>query len=152
MQLPSRRPLVCSNRNLAFGKLLTNPSGLTKIGPNGNGNINFRTVPKALILLFRMSCGEGWNAVMSDFEINEPFCVKGDSFLESDCGSEGYARALFVSWNIVSMYIFVSLVSIYLQHHGCSITNKGYLVCLSHFREFQLCVPTVWQPVCSFQG
>jgi len=96
---------------LVYAIALTQTFGLTKIGPNGSGNVNFRTVPKALILLFRMSCGEGWNSVMSDFELHEPFCVKGRSFLDSDCGSEGYARALFVSWNIISMYIFVSLVS-----------------------------------------
>lgn len=31
--------------------------GLTRIGPNGSGTINFRTIPNALVLLFRMSCG-----------------------------------------------------------------------------------------------
>jgi voltage-dependent calcium channel len=31
--------------------------GLTRIGPNGSGAINFRTIPNALVLLFRMSCG-----------------------------------------------------------------------------------------------
>jgi len=31
--------------------------GLTRIGPNGSGTINFRTIPNALVLLFRMSVG-----------------------------------------------------------------------------------------------
>jgi hypothetical protein len=31
--------------------------GLTKFGENGKSNLNFRTVPKALILLFVMTCG-----------------------------------------------------------------------------------------------
>ena len=48
---------------------------------------------------------------MSDFEIAEPQCVHGATFFESDCGSSIYARVLFVSWNIISMYIFVSMVS-----------------------------------------
>lgn len=47
---------------------------------------------------------------MSDYEVTVPMCVRGESFFESDCGSQGYARALFVSWNILSMYIFVSMV------------------------------------------
>jgi hypothetical protein len=37
--------------------LMVSGIGLTRIGPNGNGNMNFRTVPKALILLFSMTCG-----------------------------------------------------------------------------------------------
>ncbi|CUS06927.1 unnamed protein product [Tuber aestivum] len=94
---------------LVYAIALTQTFGLTRIGPNGNGNMNFRTVPKALILLFRMTCGEGWNQIMSDFEVSHPDCVYGENFYESDCGSQGYARALFVSWNILSMYIFVSM-------------------------------------------
>ncbi|KAF8440127.1 Ion transport protein-domain-containing protein [Terfezia claveryi] len=117
---------------LVYAIALTQTFGLTKIGPNGNGNVNFRTVPKALILLFRMSCGEGWNSVMSDFELNEPFCVKGKSFLDSDCGSEGYARALFVSWNIISMYIFVSLfVSLIYESFSYVYQRSGNLSSVS---------------------
>ena len=56
---------------------------------------------------------EGWNEIMSDYEIREPACVLGSTFFDSDCGSQVYANALFVSWNILSMYIFVSMVSAY---------------------------------------
>ncbi|KAJ5628092.1 hypothetical protein N7490_010320 [Penicillium lividum] len=31
------------------------------------------------------------------------------NFLENDCGSAGWSRTLFIAWNIISMYIFVSL-------------------------------------------
>jgi hypothetical protein len=55
---------------------------------------------------------EGWNEIMSDYEIHEPACVHGPTFFDSDCGSQVYANALFVSWNILSMYIFVSMVSL----------------------------------------
>ena len=95
---------------LVFSIALTQAFSLTRFGANENTNINFRNVPKALILLFRMSIGEGWNSLMEDFaQIQPPFCVIGDTFLNSDCGSEGWARGLFVAWNIISMYIFVSL-------------------------------------------
>ena len=95
---------------LVFAIALTQTFGLTRFGTNENGNLNFRNVPKALILLFRMSCGEGWNAIMEDFAtIIPPSCVENELFYESDCGSAAWARSLFIAWNILSMYIFVSL-------------------------------------------
>ncbi|KAI9839940.1 MAG: hypothetical protein M1819_000132 [Sarea resinae] len=95
---------------LVYAIALTQTFGLTRFGSNETGNLNFRTVPKALILLFRMSCGEGWNQIMEDFAmISEPNCVGSSDFFWTDCGSESWARGLFISWNILSMYIFVSL-------------------------------------------
>ncbi|TAQ88335.1 hypothetical protein B7494_g3339 [Chlorociboria aeruginascens] len=95
---------------LVFAIAMTQTFGLTRFGSNETDNLNFRTVPKALILLFRMSCGEGWNQIMEDYAtITPPLCVFGDSFFDSDCGSVQWARALFILWNILSMYIFVSL-------------------------------------------
>jgi hypothetical protein len=81
---------------------------------------------------------------MNDFVVDEPACVRGHTFFDSDCGSSVYAHALFVSWNILSMFIFVSMVS-------CNSSDKVaamLMVCtvyFSHFREFQLCVSAVWR-------
>lgn len=95
---------------LVYAIALTQTFGLTRFGTMESGNLNFRNVPKALILLFRMSCGEGWNNIMEDFAtITYPNCVQNPAFFESDCGSAAWARILFISWNILSMYIFVSL-------------------------------------------
>src|SRR5436190_262285 len=95
---------------LVYAIALTQIFGLTKFGAGESGNLNFRDVPKALILLFRTSCGEGWNGIMEDFAaMVPPYCTAEDDFLKSDCGSAAWARGLFISWNIVSMYIFVSL-------------------------------------------
>ncbi|OAX84507.1 hypothetical protein ACJ72_01123 [Emergomyces africanus] len=95
---------------LVYAIALTQIFGLTKFGGGETGSINFRDVPRALILLFRTSVGEGWNEVMEDFAtMVPPYCTAGDQFFESDCGSAGWSRTLFISWNIVSMYIFVSL-------------------------------------------
>jgi len=68
-------------------------------------------VLKALILLFRISIGDGWNQIMEDYAAYTvlPFCVEDKNFLKSDCGSTLYARFLFISWNILSMYFFTSL-------------------------------------------
>ena len=95
---------------LVFAIALTQTFGLTRFGSQETGNLNFRTVPKALIVLFRMSCGESWNAIMEDFATNiPPSCVEDSVFYRSDCGSAAWARSLFIAWNILSMYIFVSL-------------------------------------------
>jgi hypothetical protein len=95
---------------LVYAIAFTQTFGLTRFGPNGDDNINFRTVPKALILLFRMSVGEGWNQIMIDFaNIVPPYCTSSDKYYDGDCGSAQWAYALFVSWNIISMYIFVNL-------------------------------------------
>lgn len=95
---------------LVYAIALTQTFGLTKFGKMETSNLNFRTVPKALILLFRMSNGEGWNQIMEDFATTtSPQCVVSENFFDSDCGSAAWARALFISWNILSMYIFVSL-------------------------------------------
>ena len=119
---------------LAYAIALTQTFGLTRFGSSETGNLNFRNVPKALILLFRMSCGEGWNEIMEDFAtITHPNCVVADSFYDSDCGSAAWARALFISWNILSMYIFVSLfVSlifesfsyVYQRSNGLSVVSR----------------------------
>ncbi|KAJ0167466.1 Calcium-channel protein cch1 [Colletotrichum tanaceti] len=95
---------------LVFAIALTQAFSLTRFGESEGANINFRSVPNALILLFRMSCGEGWNQVMEDYAtIEPPLCVDNPDFFDSDCGSKPWARFLFVAWNILSMYIFVNL-------------------------------------------
>ena len=95
---------------LVYAIALTQTLGLTRFGSLESANLNFRTVPNALILLFRMSCGEGWNQIMEDYaQIESPLCVGTGSFYMDDCGSAAWARILFISWNIVSMYIFVSM-------------------------------------------
>ncbi|KAI9851648.1 MAG: calcium channel protein [Thelocarpon superellum] len=119
---------------LTFAIALTQTFGLTRFGPNETVNLNFRDVPKALILLFRMSSGEGWNQIMEDYaHISEPYCVSDGNFFDSDCGSAAWARVLFISWNILSMYIFVSLfVSlifesfsyVYQRSNGLSVVSR----------------------------
>lgn len=95
---------------LVFAIAFTQTFGLTRFSKNETDNINFRDVPKALILLFRCSTGEGWDQIMEDYAgVVPPFCTIGDNFLSGDCGSAAWARALFISWNILSMYIFVNM-------------------------------------------
>lgn len=95
---------------LVFAIAMTQAFSLTRFGPNEDNVVNFRTVPHALILLFRVSVGEGWNEIMEDYaDIAPPFCTDAPNFFDSDCGSAAWARFLFCFWNILSMYIFVNL-------------------------------------------
>lgn len=95
---------------LVFAIALTQSFSLTRFGSSETSNVNLRTVPNALILLLRMSCGEGWNQLMEDYaDVQPPLCVEAPTFFESDCGSKAWARVLFIAWNIISMYIFVNL-------------------------------------------
>jgi hypothetical protein len=119
---------------LVYAIAMTQTFGLTRFGSQGTNNLNFRDVPRALIVLFRMSVGEGWNQIMEDYAtIQPPLCVDTELFFNSDCGSSTWARALFISWNILSMYIFVSLfVSliyesfsyVYQRSSGHAIVNR----------------------------
>ncbi|CAK9438796.1 uncharacterized protein LODBEIA_P30200 [Lodderomyces beijingensis] len=94
---------------LVFAIAMNQIFGLTKIGPNGTGNLNLRSVPKTLIVLFRCSFGEGWNYIMEDYTLAAPFCTNGENLDHNDCGSKQYAYILFISWNIISMYIFLNM-------------------------------------------
>ncbi|KAI5206104.1 hypothetical protein E4T39_02644 [Aureobasidium subglaciale] len=95
---------------LVFAIAFTQTFGLTRFAEGETDNQNFRTVPKALVMLFRMSSGEGWNEVMADFtSVVPPYCTIGKHYYDGDCGSDGWAVALFVSWNILSMYVFMNL-------------------------------------------
>lgn len=95
---------------LVFAIAMNQAFGLTKFGSQETDNLNFRDVPKALVLLFRMSCGEGWNEIMEDYAtMSPPMCTYDGNFFLDDCGSAPWARTLFIAWNIISMYLFVSL-------------------------------------------
>ncbi|OXH34034.1 high-affinity cell membrane calcium channel [Cryptococcus neoformans] len=84
--------------------------GLTKEGNNAGTRFqNYYTFGNALLMLAFMSTGEGWNGYMHDYTIQEPRCTENGNFLESDCGSAPGAYVLFISWNIISMYIFVNM-------------------------------------------
>ncbi|KAK9458636.1 Ion transport protein-domain-containing protein [Lipomyces oligophaga] len=104
--------------------------GLTRLGENSSANLNFRSVPKALLLLFRMSCGEGWNSIMQDYLVEAPFCIDSGNFYTSDCGSSVYAYILFFTWNILSMYIFMNVFI------SLVIENFNYVHQQSEFRPF----------------
>ncbi|ODV98157.1 hypothetical protein PACTADRAFT_47961 [Pachysolen tannophilus NRRL Y-2460] len=127
---------------LVFAIAMNQIFGLTRIGANTSNNINLRTVTKALILLFKMSFGEGWNYIMKDFAVQAPFCVSSDSIYDSDCGNEAYAYVLFISWNIVSMFIFLNMfVSLTVDSFSYVYHASGphSLITRNEIRKFKEC-------------
>lgn len=84
--------------------------GLTKwgyIGPESYSK-NFSSLPLTLVFLSMMSTGEGWNGYMHDYTVEPPSCTPSANYLETDCGSTGWAYFLFIGWNVTSMYIFLN--------------------------------------------
>ncbi|KAI9307562.1 Ion transport protein-domain-containing protein [Cunninghamella echinulata] len=83
--------------------------GLTKYGEHGTDNSNFRTYGNALLLLVRMTTGEGWNEVMMDYTFAYPNCVESSDYLNNDCGSANWAYFLFNFFYITCTHIFLNL-------------------------------------------
>ncbi|KAI8093916.1 Ion transport protein-domain-containing protein [Halteromyces radiatus] len=83
--------------------------GLTKYGQAGSNNSNFRNYGNALLLLVRMTTGEGWNEVMMDYTYSAPNCVASSNYLDDDCGSANWAYFLFNFFYITCTHIFLNL-------------------------------------------
>ncbi|MCO5613915.1 hypothetical protein L7F22_068195 [Adiantum nelumboides] len=94
---------------LVWGIMFVEVFGLTKWNINETYNKNFSTLLGSLVFLAMMSTGEGWNSYMHDFTITEPYCTSSENYLNTDCGSEGWAYFLFIGWNVISMYIFLNM-------------------------------------------
>ncbi|PWN36130.1 uncharacterized protein FA14DRAFT_160990 [Meira miltonrushii] len=94
---------------LVWGIMLVEVFGLTKWNINETYNKNFSTLLGSLVFLAMMSTGEGWNSYMHDYTLTEPYCTSSENYLNTDCGSEGWAYALFIGWNVISMYIFLNM-------------------------------------------
>lgn len=125
---------------LVFAIAMNQVFGLTKIGENTTGNINVRSVPKALILLFRCSFGEGWNYIMDDFALVQPYCSSVSGIDDSDCGNKQYAYILFMLWNVISMYIFLNMFVSLIVDSFSYINNRStysHLIKREEIRKFK---------------
>ncbi|KAH7099033.1 Ion transport protein-domain-containing protein [Auriculariales sp. MPI-PUGE-AT-0066] len=107
---------------LFYGVLYLEVFGLTRWGSSETPNQNYSTLGRALTMLAFMSTGEGWNAYMHDYTVEYPFCTEaGPDQRVSDCGSTLWSYTLFISWNILSMYIFVNMFT------GVVVENFSYV-------------------------
>lgn len=104
-----------------FAILKVEVFSMTKWGSGENRNQNYSSIGTALVMLSFMSVGEGWNQYMHNYAISYPRCTNPSSQMDSDCGSEGWALALFIAWNLLSMYIFVNMFT------GVVVENFSYV-------------------------
>ena len=63
------------------------------------------------IRAYSLSDRENWNSFMHDYTLEVPYCSPSNSYLFTDCGSPTAAYALFITWNIISMYIFLNMLT-----------------------------------------
>jgi hypothetical protein len=54
---------------------------------------------------------EAWNTYMHDYTLAAPLCSPSESYLFDDCGSPAWAFVLFIGWNMLSMYIFLNMLT-----------------------------------------
>ncbi|GAA6055172.1 hypothetical protein JCM3770_002218 [Rhodotorula araucariae] len=95
---------------LVFAIFYLESFGLTRWGSAETRTSNYYTFFNTLILLALQSTGEGWNEYMHNYAIEWPYCTASANYLFDDCGSPGWAYALFITWNVLSMYLFVNLI------------------------------------------
>lgn len=106
---------------LVWAIMLVEVFGLTKWGANETHAKNFTTLWGTLIVLSMMSTGEGWNQYMHDYAVESPLCTESSTYLNSDCGSQPWAYFLFITWNIISMFIFLNMFT------GTVVENFSYV-------------------------
>ncbi|KAF8962909.1 high-affinity cell membrane calcium channel [Flammula alnicola] len=102
-----------------FAILFLEVFGLTKWGGAETPTTNYSTLGSAMVMLAFQSTGEGWNQYMHDYDLTYPRCTSSPT--DSDCGSTAWAFALFIAWNLLSMYIFVNMFT------GVVVENFSYV-------------------------
>jgi len=107
---------------LVWAILFVENFSLTRAGPTSLTRYsNYQSLANALVMLAIQSTGEGWNAFMHDYTIEPPYCVSSPNFLFNDCGSPAAAYILFISWNVISMYIVLNMFT------GLVVDNFAYV-------------------------
>ncbi|WAQ82990.1 hypothetical protein PtA15_3A356 [Puccinia triticina] len=107
---------------LVWAILFVENFSLTRAGPTSLTRYsNYQSLANALVMLAIQSTGEGWTAFMHDYTVEPPYCVSSPYFLFNDCGSAAAAYILFISWNVISMYIVLNMFT------GLVVDNFAYV-------------------------
>ncbi|KAH9817542.1 Ion transport protein-domain-containing protein [Melampsora americana] len=102
---------------IVWGILFVENFSLTKMGPSSlTRNSNYQSLANALVMLATQSTG-----IDSQYTIEAPYCVSSPNFLFNDCGSAEAAYTLFISWNVISMYIILNMFT------GLVVDNFAYV-------------------------
>ncbi|KAJ9469642.1 Muscle calcium channel subunit alpha-1 [Diplonema papillatum] len=94
--------------------------GQVKRGPNMNYYANFESFRNAILLLLRMSTGEGWQAIQKDLRTQPPDC---DSQL-GECGLPVVAIVYSCTYTMAGMYVLMNLfIAVILDNFSESAEN-----------------------------
>ncbi|GAB5364287.1 hypothetical protein AAMO2058_000956600 [Amorphochlora amoebiformis] len=79
--------------------------GKVRHGEYLDSRSNFEDFPHAVITLFGVTTGEGWNGLMHDCMVQPPECTEGE-----DCGSIPLALLFFVTFMLFAFYSMLNLI------------------------------------------
>ncbi|KNC46856.1 egg laying defective protein 19 [Thecamonas trahens ATCC 50062] len=100
-----------------------------------NNETNFRTFPKSMLLLFRVSTASGWDVLLGECSVQPPDCSRE----AGNCGDFTLAVLFFVSFLLVTFYVMLNLfVAIILESFDIATREEGATVTdddLSNFAE-----------------
>ncbi|KAG6861044.1 hypothetical protein C0995_004545 [Termitomyces sp. Mi166 len=110
-----------------FAILFSEVFSLTKWNTGETRNMNYNSIGSTLVMLAFMTVGEGWNKYMHDYTISYPRCTtysSSNTIDDSDCGNESWAFGLFITWNLLSMYVKYIFLNLFT---GVVVENFSYV-------------------------
>ena len=107
--------------------------GRVKWGYYLNVHANFTEWGIAMLTLFRMITGEGWNGIMYDCMVTEPYC----DYEAHNCGSPVFAIIYFCSFTTIGSFVLLNLViAIILENFETSSAKEEYPIKPNDFDHF----------------
>ena len=95
---------------------------------------NFESFHNAIILLFRMSTGEGWQCVMNDARLTDGLYCSDHL---GNCGDPVLAVLYFISFMLLGMYVMLNVfIAIILSGYECVAMEENALLNEDHVAEF----------------
>merc|ERR1711871_103180 len=134
-----------------------------------NHMVNFRTFPRAMLLLFEVAAGVDWPQMMHQCRIDEPLCTSMDMVnhlhsldatpeelgfpnglpTESDCGNNWMSRMYFFSFWMLIINIFLTLFfAVVIDTYNTCKERENWPISIRQINLF----PEVWavfDPTCS---
>merc|ERR1711871_188647 len=134
-----------------------------------NHMVNFRTFPRAMLLLFEVAAGVDWPQMMHQCRIDEPLCTSMDMVnhlhsldatpeelgfpnglpTESDCGNNWMSRMYFFSFWMLIINIFLTLFfAVVIDTYNTCKERENWPISIRQINLFPE-VWAEWDPACS---
>eukprot|EP01064_Diplonema_japonicum_P039661 TRINITY_DN9_c4_g1_i1.p1 TRINITY_DN9_c4_g1~~TRINITY_DN9_c4_g1_i1.p1 ORF type:complete len:1736 (+),score=356.14 TRINITY_DN9_c4_g1_i1:114-5321(+) len=97
---------------------------------------NFDHFEDAVLLLFRMTTGEGWQGIMHDCQVEPPAC---DKHLDT-CGYPNWARVYFISFILGGAFVILNLIiAVILEDFLTAQEEEALLLTVPEVNHFIAC-------------